>query len=163
MATKKFLKKLVSMSPMNILGIRYELLLCERRWKETGSPGTVNFPFSKIYLDVSLSDERILEVLLHEILEVIKDAFTIEIEHPELCGIHLGIMDVLRHNQEFRKAIGTMSSTGDGSGYTHEDFEEKSEDFPTGDAEEIYNNICKKTKKKKPRKGRKKQKAKGME
>lgn len=161
MATKKFLKMLVKMTPLNILGTDYDIILHEKKWITTGSPGTVNFPHAKIWLDVSLDDDRIVDILLHEILEVIKDRFTIEeLPHTALCAIEFGIMDVLRHNSMFRKAIGMASLGTKGNKYEFKDFRDATgqKKVEISSEEEALAALLKEEKKTKPRKGLKKQK-----
>jgi len=117
------MKKLLDMSPLNILGTDYELLLYSKRWVMEGTPGSVNFPYAKIYIDTDLSDDRIVEVIFHEILEIIKDRFTIDdLPHVALCALEFGIIDVFRHNKEFRQALGLACMGSKGNTYTHEDF-----------------------------------------
>jgi len=160
MATKKLLKQLVDMTPLNILGLEYDIVLHPKRWLSSGSPGTVVFPHAKIYLDTSLSDDRIIEILFHEIMEVVLDRFTIrEISHIGICALEFGVMDVLRHNPKFRKAIGTACMGTRGNTYDFSDFEEnKGAEIKADPKEEVFKDFPTERKKKKvSRKNREKQ------
>lgn len=125
MATQKLMEQLIKMSPLNVLGADFHLVLHEKRWRNKGTPGTVNFPLAKIYLDTSLDDNRLIEVLFHEIIEILVDRFTLkDLSHVGICALEYGIMEVFRSNEIFRKLIGDVYTTG-GNEYKFEDFEEE--------------------------------------
>ncbi len=130
MATDKLQEQLIKMSPLNILGADFHLVLHPKRWRNKGTPGTVNFPMAKIYLDTSLDDNRLIEILFHEILEVLVDRFTLkDLSHVGICALEFGIMEVFRNNDVFRRTIGDVY-TNEGNEYKFEDFEEEGKTEP---------------------------------
>jgi hypothetical protein len=153
------------MTPLNVLGTDYDLVLCDKKWKSTGSPGTVNFPHAKIYLDTDLDDDRIVDVLMHEIFEIIKDRFTInELSHISLCAFELGVSRTLKDNPIMLDIIALSRGKTEGNTYEFEDFKKLEEaaggvptEIPKGKMERILRKL--KEKKKKSRKNRKKKKA----
>lgn len=161
MATKKFIEQLTKMSPLNILGDRYYIVMHDKRWKEMGTPGTVNFPLGTIYLDTGLSDDRLYGILMHEILEIILDQYTIRLEHPALCALERALTLVLKENPIFMKMTSTAPLETRGNKYEFNDFEETQ----GATIEKIYvpTEDEKKKEKVKSKNNSRKKKVKGME
>ena len=124
MATEKFLKKLLKVSPIDILGEKYHLVFHTKRWLAEGSPGTVNFPHEKIYIDISMENNRILSILLHELMEIINDRYSLELPHTTICIITEGLMSIFRDNSDFSSIMDSFSFDCSGNDYAFEDFEE---------------------------------------
>ncbi len=126
MATKTLLKELMHITPIDILGTPYDLVFSERKWKYTGSPGTVNFPLRKIYIDTSIANDLVMEVLLHEITEVVKDRFTVRrFNHQSVCEMEFGVTDVFRRNPRFGKCYANFVSDSRGGEYEPKDFKKE--------------------------------------
>ncbi len=127
MATKEFLKNLEQLSPINVGGEKYHLVFHDKRWRVDGSPGTVNFPHAKIYLDTSLENNRILAILTHELIEVINDKFSLELPHSSICIMEDAFTGILRNNKEYTEMLGKYSSDYTGNKYEFSDFMETKE------------------------------------
>lgn len=101
------------------------MVFVEKGWKGMGTPGSVNFPHCKIYLDTAISDNRMMEILIHEIVEIIKDRFTlVDLDHPALCSIEYGIFNVLKDNRALREALEMACRSTEGNLYEFSDFNE---------------------------------------
>jgi hypothetical protein len=127
MATKEFLRQLEKISPLNVGGEKYHLVFHEKRWRLDGSPGTVNFPHAKIYLDTSLENNRIIAILNHELLEIINDKYSLELPHPILCVLENTTTEILRDNKEYRELLPKYVSDYTGNNYDFKDFTETEE------------------------------------
>ena len=123
MATKDFIAAIKAMGTLNILGTRYWIEFIPRRWVEFDSPGSVNFPLGRISLDRDLDNGRILEILLHEIGEVIVDRFTVtEYNHTSLCCIEFGITETFRRNPKLVRVYLKYLNDCRGNYYAEGDF-----------------------------------------
>lgn len=152
MATKRLMQQLIKMSPINVLGADFHLVLYPKRWQKVGTPGSVNFPMAKIHLDTSLDDNRLIEILFHEILEILVDRFTLKgLDHIGICALEFGLMDTFRSNLILRKLIGEVY-TNEGNTYEFSDFEAKETKFEQQSPQKALKNLKKKTKKGKSKK-----------
>ena len=124
MATKKFLEKLANVSPVDILGENYHIVLHDKRWIQEGSPGTVNFPHRKIYLDTALENNAILSLLIHEVLEVLNDRFDLHLEHNKICILGELLIYIFKKNTELGPLFTKFITDCSGNLYDFKDFEE---------------------------------------
>lgn len=122
MATKEFIKNLAKLSPIEIGGEKYDLVFHDKRWRESGSPGTVIFPHAKIYLDVSLENNRILGILTHELIEIINEKFSLTLPHPSICILEGAMTSIFRDNKELGQLITSHSDDYNGNSYEFSDF-----------------------------------------
>jgi len=170
MATKDFIAAIKAMGSINILGTPYCIEFIARRWADYESPGSVNFPLRRISLDSDIDNGRILEILLHEIVEAIVDRFSIvEYNHMALCCIEFGMTETFRRNPKFVKVYIKYINDCRGNYYVEEDFPSGTTVLPRTASEiaaaleqQIQSAKEKKSKKKKSSKGRKGKKTKSL-
>ena len=165
--TPDVLKQLVQITDLRVVGHEYSLVFCPKKWHVTGSPGTVNFPFKRIWIDTDLTDNQVLEILFHEVIEIIIDRFTVKdlSDHASLCALEYGISDFFKSNPAFGKLYLENINNNKGLTYVQDDFkgDNATADSPIaeGTVDEVLQKLLDKPPKeakKKSRKGRKKSK-----
>lgn len=69
------------------------------RW---GTPGQIGFHLvNTIFLDPDVTDQELLSVLIHEILEGILKRFNIEVPHHVISSLEVGFYNLLLTNPDF--------------------------------------------------------------
>lgn len=69
------------------------------RW---GTPGQIGFHLvNTIFLDPDVTDQELLSVLVHEILEGILKRFNIEVPHHVISSLEVGFYNLLLNNPDF--------------------------------------------------------------
>lgn len=69
------------------------------RW---GTPGQIGFHLvNTIFLDPDVTDQELLSVLIHEILEGILKRFNIEVPHHVISSLEVGFYNLLLNNSDF--------------------------------------------------------------
>ena len=106
------------------------------RW---GTPGQIGFHLvNTIYLDPEVTDQELLSVLVHEILEGILKRFNIEVPHHVISSLEVGFYNLLLNNPDLVDL------------YAHRSIEQDVEDTTTDIADRIREILNEKEKDKGP-------------
>lgn len=82
---------------LNILGYTYRVMLHGTR-DELGAMGKTSMAEQKIYLADNMAEDALISTLLHEILEGINSHLELNVPHPAISALEVGIYQSLTAN-----------------------------------------------------------------
>jgi hypothetical protein len=80
---------------IKVITAPYHVLYNPHLWYDEGLAGCANHRMNEIQIDPAISSSKRDVTLLHEVLEVIKDKYSIDIGHADLDRIAQGIASFL--------------------------------------------------------------------